>query len=149
MTLFRFIGGKWNIAIVKENIQNTRPVLETKKVLLIDPSQIFAQMLKNVIKTQLPYVEVIHAESPDKADRLMETNPPNVIFLDICILPKNGVRYIRSIKRRIPQSRLIVLTTHDSNEHKTAALKKGADCFISKNHASGKHIVDFVEAALI
>jgi DNA-binding NarL/FixJ family response regulator len=124
------------------------PAPKTKKVLLIDPSPIFGDTLKKVIQTHLPYVEVLHTTNPDRLDSLLESESPDVVFLDICIFPKNVVQHIRSMKRRLPRGQVIVLTIHDSDEHQAAAIAGGADCFISKNHAAGSHLVDFVQAAL-
>lgn len=126
--------------------QNRRSNPVVKKVLLIEPSSFFVQTLKKMIQARLPYVEVVHTDSPEHADAFIETESPDVVFLDISIFPKYGLHYIKSLKRWRPQLKVVALTTHDSDEHKTAALEGGADCFISKNHAGGAHIADFVQA---
>ena len=131
------------------NTQTKRSSPAGKKVLLIEPSTIFAQTLKKMIQARLPYVEVAHTSNPERADDFIEAESPDVVFLDISIFPKCGIHYIKSLKRRRPQLKVVVLTTHDSNEHKTAALEKGADCFISKYYAGGSHLVDFVQAVLL
>jgi len=130
------------------NTPKARPKLESPKVLLLEPSAIFVQTLKKMIQARLPHVAVTHTNSPEQADAYIETESPDVVFLDISIFPKHGIHYIKALKHRQPQLKVVVLTTHDSDEHKTAALEEGADCFISKNYADGSHLVDFLQAAL-
>ena len=126
-----------------------RPKPESKKVLLIEPSAIFVQTLKKMIQARLPHVAITHTSSPEQADAQIKTESPDVVFLDTSIFPnRHGIHYIRVLKRRRPQLKVVVLTTHDSDEHRTAALEEGADCFISKNYADGSHLVDFLEAHL-
>jgi DNA-binding NarL/FixJ family response regulator len=106
-------------------------------------------MLEKMIQTRLPFVAVTCTGRLEDIDSLLETSSFDVAILDIYTFPRNGIQYISAIKHRLPQGQVVVLTTHDSAEHKAAALKKGADCFISKNHATGKHLVDFIQAALL
>lgn len=121
---------------------------EAKKVLLIEPSSIFGHALTELLKSRLPNVDVALAKTLGRADELLEAERPDIVFLDICVFPKNGVHHIKSVKQRLPRAKVVVLTTHDSDEHKTAALEGGADCFLSKHHVTGTFLVDFIQGTL-
>jgi CheY-like chemotaxis protein len=43
---------------------------------------------------------------------------------------------------------IIVLTNHDSAEHEKAALQKGADHFLSKEHSGGLRLLDVIQKSI-
>jgi DNA-binding NarL/FixJ family response regulator len=48
----------------------------------------------------------------------------------------------------LPESRVVVLTSHDSAEHEAASIKQGADYFLSKEHSGGLRLIDVIRTTI-
>lgn len=121
---------------------------DSKSVLIIDQSSIFRHTLKEVIQTSEPHVDVSEAPNGDLALRILQNQSPDVIFLDIALPRGNGIEFIRRIKGITPDTVIVVLTSHDSTEHKEASLQQGADFFLSKERAVGLRLIDVIHSTL-
>lgn len=119
-----------------------------KNVLIIDPSAFFRHTLKEVIQTCEPSVAVSEAGSTDQVEDRLRQSPPDVVFLDIATRRGKGVQLIKDVKALSPQTRIVVLTTHDSPEHKRAALNRGADFFLSKISSGGLRLLEVINLAI-
>jgi len=119
-----------------------------KRALIIDPSSIFRHTLKEVIQTSEPHVDVTESPNADRALGVLRNQSPDVVFLDIALPRCNGIEFIKRIKSMAPDTRIVVLTSHDSTEHKEASLKQGADIFLSKERAVGLHLIDAIHSTL-
>jgi DNA-binding NarL/FixJ family response regulator len=73
---------------------------------------------------------------------------PDVVFLDIALPQGNGIEFIRRIKRITPDTRIVVLTSHDSTEQKEASFKQGAEVFLSKESTVGLRLIDVIHSTL-
>ncbi|MGA6924971.1 MAG: response regulator transcription factor [Desulfosarcina sp.] len=123
-------------------------MLNYKKILILDPSPIFRRTLKEVIQTNETRVDVSEAQTVGQAEDILRSQSPDVVFLDIALPRDDGIRFIETIKGIAPQSRVVVLTNHDSTEHKEAALRKGADYFLSKEGTAGLRLLDVIHQTI-
>ncbi len=123
-------------------------MFDRRKILLVDPSTIFRRTLKDVIETNETFVEVLEAESSDQAESLIARNTPDVVFMDIALPQNDGIQFIASIKRMAPRARIVVLTSHDSEEHQDASLSQGADFFLSKERSGGLRLIDVIHETI-
>ena len=123
-------------------------MITPKKVLILDPSAIFRKTLKDVIQTSETRVEVKEADSAAQAQAILKTDSMDVIFYDIALPRENGIAFIASIKAMLPESRIVVLTSHDSAEYEAAAIDNGADFFLSKERSGGLRLIDVIHSAL-
>lgn len=119
-----------------------------KKVLILDQSLIFRQTLKEVIQTSEPGVEIKEADSAAQARAILKTDPVDVVFFDIALPRENGLAFIASLKAMLPDSRIVVLTCHDSAEHEAASIENGADYFLSKERSGGLRLIDVIHTTL-
>lgn len=123
-------------------------MFERNKVLILDPSPIFRRTLKEVIQTSEPLVDVREAENADQAENILKNDPPDVVFFDIALPRGNGIEFIASIKGMLPESRVVVLTSHDSAEHEAASIEQGADYFLSKERSGGLRLIDVIRTTI-
>lgn len=121
---------------------------DRKTALIIDPFYIFRKILVDVIKISKKNVDIFEAQDAGKALDVLKNEHPDVVFLDIALPDFNGIDFITSIKEKIPESQIVVLTNHDSIEHKQASIKNGADYFISKERASGLRLLNIINSKL-
>ena len=123
-------------------------MLNHKKVLILDPSPIFRRTLKEVIQTSEMHVDIREAENTDQAENILKNDPPDVVFFDIALPRDNGIEFIASIKGMVPESRIVVLTSHDSAEHEAASIQKGANYFLSKERSGGLRLIDVIHTTI-
>ena len=123
-------------------------MLDRKKVLILDPSPIFRRTLKEVIRTSETRVDIREADNADQAENILKDDPPDVVFFDIALPRDNGIAFIASIKGMLPQSRVVVLTSHDSAEHEAASIEQGADYFLSKERSGGLRLIDVIRTTI-
>ena len=123
-------------------------ILNRKKVMIVDPSPIFRRKLKAAIQTNETLVDVIEAGTINAAEDILRNQQLDVVFLDMEFPQDDGIRLIETIKGMARDSRIVVLTNHDSAAHQADAIEKGADYFLSKAHAVGLRLVDVIHETI-
>jgi len=117
-----------------------------KKVLIIDPSPIFRKTLKDMLQSSDLHLKVDEAKNIAEAEFILSTQNPNLVFFEIALPRNNGIAFIEKIKYRYPDTTIVVLTYHDSIEHRESSIKHGAHFFISKTKSSGLNLMEIVNA---
>ena len=99
------------------------------RVLIVDDSLIFREILKNRINSD-PYIEVVATASDpfDARDKLLEYRP-DVMTCDVQMPKMNGIEFIR---RLFPQYSLPVIVVSTVSDAVFDAMKAGAVDFVSK-----------------
>ena len=62
------------------------------------------------------------------ADRLH----PDVAVVDLSLAQESGLGWLRALRQRCPELKVIVLSVHDEQSVRKAALEAGADAFVLK-----------------
>ena len=119
-----------------------------KKILIVDPSTVFRRTLKEVVQTVQPDVEVLETADAERAVRLLRDDSPDVVFVDIALSRANGLQLVATMRNMVPDSRIVVLTSHDSKEHEKASLQKGANWFLSKERSGGMRLIHVINTAI-
>ena len=116
------------------------------KVMIVDDQPILSEGIKSVLSTSAE-LEVV-AVATDGADALekMEGNVPDVVLLDIRMPNMNGVVATGEIKKRFPDTKVLILTTFDDSDYILSALNNGACGYLLKDKG-GAAIIDAVKNA--
>jgi NarL family two-component system response regulator LiaR len=69
----------------------------------------------------------------DAAIALAQRDPPDVVLMDLLMPGRNGVETTREIKRVSPRSRVMLLTSHEGDEHLVDAMQAGATSYLLKD----------------
>ena len=67
------------------------------------------------------------------AIRCVENIRPDLILMDLSMPRMNGMDAIREIKSRFPETKILVLTIHKTEEYVLLALQSGADAYVLKD----------------
>ena len=105
------------------------------RLLVADDHPVVRAGLRMLLGTQ-PDMEVV-GEAVDGAtavERALELRP-DVVVMDITMRGTNGLAATRVIVKRIPQTKVLVLTMHDSEEYLRQALEAGATGYVLKQAA--------------
>ena len=116
------------------------------KVMIVDDQPILSEGIQSVLSTSAE-LEVV-AVATDGADALekMEGNVPDVVLLDIRMPNMNGVVATGEIKKRFPDTKVLILTTFDDSDYILSALNNGACGYLLKD-IGGAALIDAVKNA--
>jgi DNA-binding NarL/FixJ family response regulator len=108
-------------------------VSETIRVLLVDDHAVVREGLRNFLQLQ-DGIEIV-GEAPDgeSAVREAERLRPDVILMDLVMPKLDGVGAMRELRRRLPASRVIVLTSFTEDDRLLPAIRAGAAGYLLKN----------------
>jgi two-component system NarL family response regulator len=103
------------------------------RVLLVDDHALLRTGVANIIN-QEPDLEVV-AEAGNGVEAIdaYMRHRPDVTLLDLRMPVMEGVEAVRQIRERDPRARVIVLTTYDTDEEISRALKAGAKAYVLKD----------------
>jgi two-component system NarL family response regulator len=102
-------------------------------VLVVDDHALVRTGVVNII-THEPDLRVV-AEAANGAEAVdaFAKHHPDVILLDLRMPVMEGVEAVRQIRALDPNAKVIVLTTYDTDEDITRALKAGAKAYVLKD----------------
>lgn len=80
----------------------------------------------------------LSAEATDAAETLeiLETEPCDVLVLDISLPDRNGLEVLKELQGRFPRLPALILSMHSEEQYALRALQAGAVGYITKNNAS-------------
>ena len=105
-------------------------------VLVVDDHALLRTGVANIINQESDLFVVAQASNGVEAVEAYERHHPDVTLLDLRMPEMEGVEAVRRIRERDPQAKLIVLTTYDTDEDITRALRAGAKAYILKDIAA-------------
>ena len=103
---------------------------EALKVLIIDDESDICYLLSMLLKTK--NLDTHYVNNLSDATLALEKDIPEIIFLDNHLPDGLGINYIEYIKNNYPNSKIVMITAHDTANDRTKALSVGADKFIGK-----------------
>jgi len=103
------------------------------RLAVVDDQTLIREGLVSLLD-MVPDLEVVGsaANGLDAID-LVAAKGPDVVLMDVQMPGMNGVAATGEIRRRFPDTRVIVLTTFDDNEYVFKALEAGAAGYLLKN----------------
>jgi DNA-binding NarL/FixJ family response regulator len=91
--------------------------------------------------SRMPAVEVVgSANNGQDAHRQCLSIKPNVVIMDLSMPVMNGVDATELIRKDLPETRVVIMTTHDRDEDVFGALGAGADGYCLKT-ATGEQLL--------
>jgi two-component system NarL family response regulator len=103
------------------------------RVLVVDDHALFRTGVANIINQESDLTVVGEAGNGAEAVDAFDRHHPDVTLLDLRMPVMEGVEAVRRIRERDPQARVIVLTTYDTDEDISRALKAGAKAYVLKD----------------
>ena len=122
---------------VSEAVAGTSPAaLRRARVLVVDDHALVRTGVANIISQEPDLQVVAEAANGLEAVEAFTRLRPDVTLLDLRMPVMEGVEAVRQIRAVDPAARVIVLTTYDTDEDITRALKAGAKAYILKDIAA-------------
>ena len=117
------------------------------RVLIADDHSVVRSIVRSTLQ-QHPHI-VVCGEATDGAEavELAKKIQPDVTVLNIIMPVLNGFDAAREIRRQVPQSAIVILSTHADRFFIEEARKVGVRAFVAKSKV-GEALVKAVEAAV-
>src|SRR5438132_8598036 len=106
---------------------------ERARVLLADDHALLRTGVANIINQEPDLRVVAEAGNGVEAIEAYERHHPDVMLLDLRMPVMEGVEVVRQIRERDPRARVIILTTYDTDDEISRALKAGAKAYVLKD----------------
>ena len=103
------------------------------KVLIVDDEEIVRYGLKAILQAEPTIAAVSEAGDGESAIAKATSIRPDVVLMDINMPVMNGIAATREICQTLPQTKVIVLTTHLEDHYLFGALSEGATGYLLKN----------------
>ena len=111
-------------------------------VLLADRHHGLTEGVRGLLRSTFGTVVMVADEASllEGADRIR----PDVAIVDISLAQDSGLGWLRALRQRCPEVKVIVLSVHDEQCVRRAAMDAGADSFVLKR-AIATDLLDAVE----
>ncbi|MBI5943601.1 MAG: response regulator transcription factor [Chloroflexi bacterium] len=110
--------------------------IKKARILLVDDHELFREGVARVINNQTDMEIVGQADDGLEALTMAHELRPDLVLMDINMPLSNGLEAAELIHANIPESIILMLTTHEEEEKLFDAIKAGARGYILKSTSS-------------
>ncbi len=101
-------------------------------IVIAEDYTLFREGIKALISSETDLKVVGEAEDGLEAIRSVREHSPDLVLIDLSMPRMTGFDAIKEIKRISPETKIIVVTVHNSEEYILATLQVGADGYVLK-----------------
>lgn len=102
------------------------------KVLIVDDHAVVRLGLNTLLSEEKEISIVGEAANSDQAMAQIEKQKPDVVILDIQIPGKNGIDVCKDVVSQFPKTKVVMLTSHTSDDFISQAIHAGASGYVLK-----------------
>ncbi len=113
------------------------------RIILVDDQNFTRKALRAILQNELDLIIVGEAENGIKALELMNQTEIDLAIVDLDMPEMNGFELTKKIRHDFPQTKVIILSSHDDRESINKAVSFGARGYLLKD-TSGKEIIDTI-----
>ncbi len=103
------------------------------RIVIAEDHTILREGLRALLSSKPDFEIVGEAEDGRDAIRRVGEERPDLILMDLSMPKMNGLEAIKEINKQNPETKVIVLTVHRTEEYIHAALQAGADGYVLKD----------------
>jgi DNA-binding NarL/FixJ family response regulator len=108
------------------------------RIVLADDHQLVRAGIRSLLQRMHDVQVVAEASDGDEALRLVATQQPDIVLMDIGMAELNGLEATERIAQAFPDVRVIILSMHDNKEYVLQALRVGAAGYLLKDSAKAE-----------
>lgn len=103
------------------------------RILLVDDQFLILEAIKAMLKDE-PEIEIVGtAQDGQTAISQVKKLRPDILLIDIEMPKMNGITASKYIRKYVPDTKIIVLTSHSDQDYIAEALLAGASAYLLKN----------------
>jgi DNA-binding NarL/FixJ family response regulator len=116
-------------------------MVEKKKIVIAEDQKILREGLKALLISSDDLEVVGEAEDGLNAIQCVEKFTPELLLLDLSMPKMSGISVIKEIKSQSTETKILVLTVHESEEYILEVFKSGADGYCLKDASHSELLV--------
>jgi DNA-binding NarL/FixJ family response regulator len=117
------------------------------RIVIVEDHQLFREGLKSMLNSRDDITIVGEAEDGLEAIRQIRKTTPDLVLLDLSMPKLGGISVLREVKRELPETRILALTIHESDQYVLEAFEAGTDGYCIKD-ASRKELMLGIDSVL-
>jgi two-component system response regulator NreC len=117
------------------------------KIVIADDHRTVRQGVRSLLEDEPDFAVIGEADDGLEAVSVVERLQPDVLLLDIVMPGMNGFEVARVVKKRFPETRIVILTIHSNEAYVLEALQAGASGYVIKQSSSEELVRAIREAA--
>ena len=106
--------------------------MQMRKVLIVDDDIRFRRFVKELFSSEEDLQIIGEAADGQEAILMAKELEPDLVLMDITMPRMNGLDATRRLKKILPELVIIILTIHDLDQYREAALASGASAYVLK-----------------
>ena len=107
-------------------------------IVIADDHHVVRQGLCALFERERDFLVTGEAVHGREVAGVVERLKPHVLVLDLMMPGLNGLEVIRQVRRRMPDTRIVVLSMHADVSYVVEALRNGASAYVLKSASSGE-----------
>ncbi|MEL6494437.1 MAG: response regulator transcription factor [Cyanobacteria bacterium J06623_7] len=115
------------------------------KILVVDDQNFTRQALQAILEAETDFEVVGKATSGKSAIAYLEQSQVDITIVDLEMPEMNGLTLTKILGERFPETKAIILSSHDDEDNINAAVEAGARGYLLKN-TSAQEISDTIRA---
>lgn len=119
--------------------------VKTLRILVADDHDIIRRVLKQLLTAHSGWEVCAEAKTGREATALVEQLKPDIVVMDIGMPDLNGLEAARQIRKLRPETEIVILTLHFSEQLVREIVEAGIRAYITKSDAD-RDLVAAVEA---
>lgn len=120
---------------------------KTHRIVIAEDQHLVRKGLISLITKEEKYEVVGEAADGLEAIRNVVSHEPDLVLLDLAMPKMNGISAIKEIKKTHPNTKILVVTFHKSDEYILSAFEAGADGYCLKNDTHAE-LMDAIQNVL-
>ncbi|MFI5360645.1 MAG: response regulator [Elusimicrobiota bacterium] len=105
---------------------------KTVKVLIADDQTLFREGIKDLLDNEKSVEVIGEAADGNEVVRLAKKLRPDVILMDIKLPHLDGVSATRIIRKELPNTNVLILSSYEDEAHVMESIQAGANGYLSK-----------------
>ena len=130
-------------------VANDTARVNNKKIrlLIIDDHAFVRQAIKCFVEGENDLCICAEAEGAVEALNQIDELNPDLILMDLSLKQGNGLELTEVIRKRCPNTPILILSMHSDSLFAASAIKAGANGYVMKSDAS-EHLIQAIRALL-
>lgn len=116
-------------------------------IVLAEDHAVVREGVRSLLKNNADYCVVGSCGDGLEAINLVEMHKPDILIVDLSLPGLDGMEVTSRVHVNFPQTKIIVLSMHNNEEHILSVLKKGAKAYVLKE-ASGSDLIKAIRSTI-